>query len=100
MIEKMCWHLKRGTLGQGGTEEKNSFGCFASCDVSDDVYDDDDGDDGVGVDVDDVYVNVDGIDHDDDVVVDDGDYDGDDRMPIALIKKLDRGRDSVAGGDG
>ena len=26
--------------------------------------------------------------------------DDDDRMPIALIKKLDRGRDSVAAGDG
>ena len=66
--------------------------------MSDDVYDDDD----VDVDVDDdyVYVDDDDVDHDGDVVVDDGDYDGDDRMPIALIKKLDRGRDSVAGGDG
>lgn len=27
-------------------------------------------------------------------------FDDEDRMPIALIKKLDRGRDSVAGGDG
>ena len=33
---------------------------------------------------------------DDDNVV----FDDEDRMPIALIKKLDRGRDSVAGGDG
>ena len=27
-------------------------------------------------------------------------FDDEDRMPIALIKKLDRGRDSVAAGDG